>query len=126
MTAVAQGGAGCAGCHLPPTFALAADARSNGLDAGEKRVFKAPSLRSVGLTGPYMHDGRFATLAEVVDFYDHGISDGPALDDRLKPGGKPQRLKLNAADRAALVAFLMTLDDRALITDARFSDPFRR
>src|SRR5690606_30489191 len=52
MADVSQGGAGCASCHRPPTFALAADARSNGLDAGETRLFKAPSLRSVGLTGP--------------------------------------------------------------------------
>jgi cytochrome c peroxidase len=126
MTAVEQEGAGCSSCHLPPTFALAADARSNGLDAGETRLFKAPSLRSVGLTGPYMHDGRFATLAEVVDFYDHGIQDGPALDPRLRQGGWPRRLNLSAADRAALVAFLMTLNDTALTTNARFSDPFRR
>jgi cytochrome c peroxidase len=126
MTGVGQGGAGCSACHLPPTFALTATARSNGLDAGETRLFKAPSLRSVGLTGPYMHDGRFATLAEVVDFYDHGIQQGPALDPRLRRGGRPQRLNLSAADRAALVAFLMTLSDRALTTDARFGDPFRR
>ncbi|UZK65101.1 cytochrome-c peroxidase [Sphingomonas sp. M1-B02] len=126
MTDAAKGGAGCSSCHLPPTFALAANARSNGLDRGETRLFKAPSLRSVGLTGPYMHDGRFSTLAEVVDFYDHGIQDGPALDDRLRQGARPRRMKLNAADRAALVAFLMTLSDPALTTDARFSDPFRR
>ena len=126
MTDVPQGGAGCSSCHLPPTFALAADARSNGLDAGEVRLFKAPSLRNVGLTGPYMHDGRFTTLAEVVDFYDHGVRDGPALDNRLRQGCTPQRLTLRAADRAALVAFLMTLSDRALTTDARFSNPFRR
>ncbi len=126
MTGVGQGGAGCSSCHLPPTFALAANAHSNGLDAGETRLFKAPSLRSVGLTGPYMHDGRFATLAEVVDFYDHGIQEGPALDDRLRQGLEPQRLNLGAADQAALVAFLMTLTDPALTTDARFSDPFRR
>ena len=126
MTSVEEGGAGCSACHLPPTFALAADARSNGLDAGESRLFKAPSLSSVGLTGPYMHDGRFATLAEVVDFYDHGIQDGPALDPRLTEDGRPQRLNFSAADRAALVAFLMTLNDTALIADARFSDPFRR
>ena len=126
MTSVAEGGAGCSACHLPPTFALAADARSNGLDAGETRLFKAPSLRSVGLTGPYMHDGRFANLAEVVGFYDRGIQEGPALDARLREGRRPQRLNLSAADRAALVAFLMTLTDRALTTDARFSDPFRR
>lgn len=126
MTAVAQGGAGCSACHLPPTFALAADARSNGLDPGESRLFKAPSLRSVGLTGPYMHDGRFATLSEVVEFYDRGIQDGPALDPRLRQGSGVQRLDLSADDRAALVAFLMTLDDTALTTDGRFSDPFRR
>ncbi|NIJ19211.1 cytochrome c peroxidase [Sphingomonas naasensis] len=126
MMRVGEGGAGCSSCHLPPTFALAADARSNGLDAGEKRVFKAPSLRNAGLTGPYMHDGRFATLAEVVDFYDHGIQDGPALDNRLRQDGRPQRLNLGAADRAALVVFVMTLSDLALTTDPRFGDPFRR
>jgi cytochrome c peroxidase len=126
MTAVAEGGAGCASCHLPPTFALAADSRSNGLDPGETRLFKAPSLRSVGLTGPYMHDGRFASLAEVVEFYDHGIEPGPALDPRLQRAGGPQRLDLSPADRAALVAFLMTLTDTALTADPRFGDPFRR
>lgn len=126
MTPVGRGGAGCSACHVPPTFALAGTAHSNGLDAGETRLFKAPSLRNVGLTGPYMHDGRFATLAEVVDFYDSGVQDGPALDDRLRQQGRPQRLNLPVADRAALVAFLMTLNDRVLITDARFSDPFRR
>lgn len=125
MTAADRGGAGCAACHLPPTFALAADARSNGLDAGETRLFKAPSLRSVGLTGPYMHDGRFATLAEVVDFYASGVHDGPALDPRLRDGGEPLRLALTARDRAALVAFLKTLDDPVLSTDPRFGDPFR-
>ena len=112
---------GCESCHVPPTFALAADARSNGLDAGETRLFKAPSLRNAGLTGPYMHDGRFATLAEVIDHYDRGVQPGPALDPRL-----PRRMDLSAADRAALVAFLVTLNDRKLITDERFGDPFRR
>lgn len=126
MTDVAKGGAGCSSCHLPPTFALAADARSNGLDAGETRLFKAPSLRSIGLTGPYMHDGRFSTLSEVIDHYDRGVQDGPALDKRLRRGGAPQRLNLSAADRAAIAAFLMTLNDTALTTDPRFSDPFRR
>jgi cytochrome c peroxidase len=126
MTALAQGGAGCATCHRPPTFALAADARSNGLDAGETRLFKAPSLRSVGLTGPYMHDGRFATLAEVIDFYASGVRDGPALDPRLRQAGEPRRIDLSEADRAALVAFLKTLDDPVLATDPRFGDPFRR
>lgn len=126
MTGIGQGGGGCSSCHVPPTFALAADARSNGLDAGETRLFKAPSLRNVGLTGPYMHDGRFATLADVVAHYDHGVQEGRALDDRLRDGSKPQLLHLDAADQAALVAFLKTLTDRTLTTDPRFSDPFRR
>jgi cytochrome c peroxidase len=126
MTGVGEGGAGCAACHVPPTFALAADSGSNGLDPGETRLFKAPSLRSVGLTGPYMHDGRFATLAEVIEFYDRGIQDGPALDRRLRQDSGPRRLNLSADDRAALAAFLLTLTDTELATDARFSDPFRR
>ena len=126
VTDVGKGGAGCASCHLPPTFALAADARNNGLDAGERRLFKAPSLRGVGLTGPYMHDGRFATLEEVIDFYASEVRDGPALDPRLREGDEPRRLVLSAADRAALVAFLETLDDPVLAADPRFGDPFRR
>jgi cytochrome c peroxidase len=121
-----EGGAGCASCHLPPSFALTATSRSNGLDAGETRLFKAPSLRNVGLTGPYMHDGRFATLGEVIAFYNGGIQAGPALDPRLMQDGKPKRLRLSAADQAALVSFLMTLNDPVLVSDPRFSDPFRR
>lgn len=121
------GGAGCAVCHSPPTFALAPNSQSNGLDAGETRIFKSPSLKSVGITGPYMHDGRFASLLEVIDHYDHGIMDGPALDNRLKgPGGTPQRLNLSATDKAALVAFLMTLNDTSLLTDPKFGNPFKK
>jgi cytochrome c peroxidase len=127
MTGPGQGGAGCSACHLPPTFSLAGNSQSNGLDAGETRVFKSPSLRSAGITGPYMHDGRFNTLAEVVDFYADAIQPGPALDNRLRgPGGQPLRLNLSPADRAALVAFMQALTDNALTTDPRFSNPFRR
>jgi cytochrome c peroxidase len=119
-----NGGAGCAACHIPPTFSLAANSQSNGLDAGETRIFKSPSLKNIGVTGPYMHDGRFATLAEVIEFYDHGVQAGPALDNRLKQGnGAPQVLNLPAADKAALVAFLRTLDDPVLNSDPRFASP---
>lgn len=120
------GGAGCSACHQAPTFALDQNSRSNGLDAGETIVFKSPSLKNVGLTGPYMHDGRFATLAAVIEHYDNGIQAGPALDNRLRgPGGAPLRLNLSAADKAALVAFLQTLNDPALTVDAKFGNPFR-
>lgn len=119
------GGAGCSACHSAPTFALAANSRSNGLDAGETRIFKSPALKNVGLSHFYMHDGRFTTLAQVVDFYDSGIQAGPALDNRLMNGGVPQRLNLSAADKAALVAFMLTLTDTSLNTDVKFSSPFR-
>jgi cytochrome c peroxidase len=123
----AQGGAGCAGCHTIPTFALAANSRSNGLDAGETRIFKSPSLKNIGVTGPYMHDGRFQTLEQVVDHYIGGIQNGPALDNRLKtPQGQPLRLNLTTADRDAIVAFMKTLTDNVLINDPKFTNPFRK
>ncbi len=122
-----QGGAGCAGCHSVPTFSLNANSRSNGLDAGETKIFKSPSLKNVGITGPYMHDGRFATLEQVVDHYIGGVKDGPALDNRLRgPGGTPQRLPLPNTDRDALVAFLRTLTDNTVTSDTKFSNPFKK
>lgn len=121
------GGAGCASCHTPPTFALAANSRSNGLDAGETRLFKSPSLKSIAASGPFMHDGRLATLEAVVEHYATGVREGPALDGRLRgPGGVPQRLPLSPAQKAALVAFLRTLTDGETAADPKFSDPFRR
>ncbi len=117
----------CSTCHAPPTFALAADARGIGLDAGESTVFKAPSLKNVGLTGPYMHDGRFASLDQVLQHYNNGIRVGPALDDRFRNGnGGVRSFNLSGVDRAALAAFLRTLSDFTLTTDARFSNPFRQ
>ena len=89
-------------------------------------AFKSPSLRNVAVTAPYMHDARFATLDEVIDHYDHGVQAHPNLDPRLRdPAGAPRRLGLSAAERAALIAFLDTLTDEALLDDVRFSDPFR-
>jgi cytochrome c peroxidase len=122
----AAGGAGCSGCHVPPTFALNANSDSNGLDAGETILFKSPSLKNAALSVAFMHDGRFSTLDQLVEHYNSGVQAGPALDNRLRgPGGAPQRLNLSAADKAALVAFMRTLTDTALTTDARFSSPFR-
>ncbi len=121
-----QGGGGCAVCHTPPSFALAANSRSNGLDANETREFKSPSLKSVAVTGPYMHDGRFATLEQVVEHYANGIQTGPALDNRLRlPNGTPLRLQLSSTDKAALVAFMRTLTDTTLAADRKFASPFR-
>ncbi len=122
--------AGCARCH--GTNAHISDAVHNtGLDptitdigAGQGR-FKSPSLRNVAVRAPYMHDGRFATLEQVVAFYDSGVQPNPALDPRLRtPGGAPIRLNLTAEARAALVAFLRTLTDSTMLTAEKLADPF--
>ena len=126
MTGPNNGGAGCAACHQPPTYALAANSRSNGLDAGETVLFKSPSLKNIARSSFFMHDGRFTTLRQVVDHYSDGIQAGPALDNRLQQGGAPRRLNLSESDREALVDFMRTLTDETLSNDARFSDPFIR
>lgn len=127
LEGAAQGGAGCAACHSAPTFTLAAGVRGNGLDAGEATVFKSPSLKNVGVRGPYMHDGRFSTLEAVVEHYDNGVRLGPALDQRLRgPNGQPRRLNLSNEDKAALVAFMHTLTDTVMLSDPKFGNPFRR
>lgn len=120
------GGAGCQGCHVAPSFALTASSLGNGLDAGQFTVFRSPALKDVGRSRHFMHDGRFSSLEEVVEFYDSGVQDGPILDARLRdPGGAPQRLNLSSDDKAALVAFLRTLTDVPLSADPKFSNPFR-
>jgi cytochrome c peroxidase len=121
-----DGGLGCQGCHVAPSFSLADGSGSNGLDAGETRIFRAPSLKNLALSQRFMHDGRFTSIEEVVEFYNSGIQAGPALDTRLlEPGGGPQRLNLSVADKAALAAFLRTLTDLSVTTDARFASPFK-
>lgn len=121
-----QGGGGCIGCHQAPTFALNAISHSNGLDAGETKIFKSPSLKNIAVTGPYMHDGRFKTLMEVIEHYNSGVQLGPALDGKLRtPNGQPLRLQLTQNDKEALVAFLNTLTDQSLNTDTKFSNPFK-
>lgn len=92
--------------------------------------FRAPTLRNIALTAPYMHDGSIATLTGVLDSYaGHGrnIEHGPERGDgRASPLKDPRidRIRLDEQDKADIVAFLKTLTDDALITDARFSDPF--
>jgi cytochrome c peroxidase len=125
MRRVGDGGAGCARCHVPPTFAQQAGVGGNGLDPGETVVFRSPSLKSVAVTGPYMHDGRFGDLLQVIEHYDSGVQDGPAVDGLLRQPGGMLRLGLSDDDKRALVAFLGTLTDTRLVDDARFSSPFR-
>jgi cytochrome c peroxidase len=92
----------------------------------ESGKFRIPSLRNIALTAPYMHDGRFQTLDEVIEHYNSGVKPHSDLDDNLRnPDGSPQQLGLNALEKKALVAFLMTLTDESLLTDERFADPFK-
>lgn len=122
---------GCDQCHQ--TVAQVMDRpRNNGLDASSEEDagagagrFKAPSLRNIAVRAPYMHDGRFETLREVVEFYNSGVQPHPDLDPVLRTrDGGARRLGLGEADIDALVAFLETLTDEAFLTDPRFADPF--
>lgn len=133
--------AGCAPCHGTETF-TGARAENNGLDlttvdSGVGRItgnpadiakFKVPSLRNVELTAPYMHDGRFKTLQEVIEHYSNGVQNHPTLSPPLRvggtPNGQPRRLNLSNADMGALVAFLKTLTDNTVAAEAKYSDPF--
>ena len=96
----------------------------------DRGLFKIPTLRNVALTAPYMHDGRFRTLKEVVEHYRRGVKAHPNLDGRLGGGDRGRRrglrgIQLTVAQRNALIAFLETLTDEALVADPRFSDPWR-
>ena len=88
------------------------------LDLGR---FKSPSLRNVEVTAPYMHDGRLATLDEVIDHYDEDFHETRWTDPWMGGGGW---FPLTEPDKHALVAFLKTLTDHEFLTDSRFSDPF--
>jgi methionine-rich copper-binding protein CopC len=94
--------------------------------------FRAPSLRNVGRTAPYMHDGSIASLPEAIDHYDRGgrlIAEGPlAGDGSQNPYRDPliQPIGLSPEDRGALVAFLLTLNEPDFSRDPRFSNPFER
>jgi len=121
----------CSTCHSGNAF-VGDRPRNNGLDldtsadegAGNGR-FKMASLRNIEMTAPYMHDGRFSTLDEVIEFYNNGIQAHPNLDNRLtNRQGNPVRMNLNQNERDALVAFLKALTDESLATEERFSDPF--
>lgn len=95
------------------------------LQANANGEFIVPSLRNVALTAPYMHDGRFQTLEEVVEHYSSQIKPHPQLHEFLKyPNGEVQQGNFTEYEKRALVAFLNTLTDQLLITDERFSDPF--
>lgn len=92
--------------------------------------FRAPSLRNVAVTAPYMHDGSIATLDEVIDHYAAGgrtITGGPnagvGRDNPLKSSFVPG-FEISAQERADLIAFLQSLTDEQFLRDPRYSNPW--
>lgn len=139
---ITNGGGACFGCHTTEAFISANPGpQNNGLEAssssdlGAGEVFNNPifigrfktsTLRNIELTAPYMHDGRFATLEEVVEHYNSGIQNHPTLSPALTdPNGNPVRLNFNSSQKAAIVSFLKTLTDNSVSTDAKWENPFK-
>jgi cytochrome c peroxidase len=87
--------------------------------------FKIPSIRNAALTAPYMHDGRFETLREVIDHYNEGVQPHTDLDRKLTINGSPIRMNLTELDKDALVAFVSTLTSKSLLVDEKYSNPFK-
>jgi cytochrome c peroxidase len=127
--------ADCFHCHLEVTttdFGF----QNNGLnsvfaDPGRYAVtgdpmdmgkFKTPSLRNVALTAPYMHDGRFATLEEVIDHYHHGAVASPTINPFIRTGA--DTLAMSAVDKANLLAFLRSMTDSSFVSNPAFRSPF--
>ncbi len=121
----------CATCHKEPLF-TDMSFRNNGLsvtsvnDSGRAHItrladdmykFKVPSLRNLKYTPPYMHDGRFNTLDQVLLHYTDGIQQSPTLDPLLTSG-----IKLTGQQKADLMAFLNTLNDEEFTRDPRFKE----
>jgi len=130
---------GCTPCHGSETF-TAPQEKNNGLDLTTidrgfgavvnnpalDATFKVGSLRNIELTAPFMHDGRFTTLDQVVEHYSTGVKNHPNLSPQLRlPNGQPRLANLTTQEKAALVAFMRTLTDANMISDVKYSNPFK-
>lgn len=129
----------CYHCHSAPLF-TDNQFHNIGLDAvfhtadedrshvtglvSDKGKFKTPTLRNIELTAPYMHDGRFNTLEEVVDHYNNGVKHSASLDPIMTKPGKELGLQLTEQDKSDLIAFLKTLTDTSYTINPDLSDPF--
>jgi cytochrome c peroxidase len=132
----------CFHCHtLSNGLATDNSFKNNGLDddasmtdlgrmlvtgsASDKGKFKVPTLRNIEFTAPYMHDGRFATLEEVVDHYDQGGVSSSTVDPLMKhlQGSASPGLNLTLTEKQDLVNFLKTLSDPDFISNMAFTHP---
>lgn len=125
----------CASCHGELMGAPNVLQANNGLVIndndfgviGSQGQFKVPSLRNLTLTYPYMHDGRFATIEDVVEHYSEGIQANPALHEDLKDSaGNPMAMNFSDNEKLDLITFLRTFDDEEFLTNPIYSDPFIR
>lgn len=136
-------GGNCSDCHKFNTMTdPEGDLRNNGvdmlvddiglegvtLDANDKGKMKIPTLRNIALSPPYMHDGRFNTLEEVLDHYnEHTIRNHENVDDLIRSGYNnsiDSTLSLTEQEKSDIIAFLKTLTDEEFLTNPDFSDPF--
>ena len=111
----------CFRCHGGVNFGGGGEFHNTGLKAQEATKFKAPTLRNIAVTAPYMDDGGIATLPGVLDHYAAGGKaghDNPAKDPLIAG------FQLSAGARQDLIAFLQTLTDDALLHDPRFANPW--
>jgi len=126
----------CGSCHAGELF-TDETYRNNGLDrsfaadSGRAHItgrpqdvgrFKVPSLRNVALTPPYMHDGRFQTLRQVLDHYASGMAESGTLDAQFRRAGTGPGISLSEDEKADLLAFLRTLTDTEFIQDKRLAE----
>lgn len=91
-------------------------------EANDKGKFKTPSLRNLIFTAPYMHDGRFNTLDEVIDHYSEGLVISPTIDTQMNfanDGG----VQMTTIEKMQLKAFLLTLTDNEFITNSDYQEP---
>lgn len=134
----------CLHCHPTDALALGTTGKfsNNGLDAftrpeqfedpgrggisnlaKDTGLFRIPSLRNIALTAPYMHDGRFKTLEEVVDFYSEGVHESYNIDSKMQHADR-RGVHFTVEEKAQVLAFLKTLTDSAFVTDPAFGNPW--
>ena len=128
-------GADCFHCHNGPLMQVQKFS-NNGLDAvftdlgrggvtgnsNDDGKFKVPTLRNIAYTAPYMHDGRFSTLDEVIDHYSHGVQMSPTIDPLIEFAGQGG-VQLDAIQKDLLKKFLLTLTDETFINNPDFKEP---
>lgn len=131
----------CESCHQYPLF-TDISYHNNGLDhtlhfndvedpkwgryrvtfhPDDKGKYKTPTLRNCNVSAPYMHDGRYATLEDVINYYSDSIKASPTLNERLPIGG----FHFNLTEKEALLAFLVSLEDQTMNTNPAFESPFK-